>query len=177
MLLVAWNSIKTRNSSKTVLSLKLNVIDCCCKAQNVNDTRALVSGSVYLLAGSLQCAFECMYLYDRRLRCRLTGCSRRRNHWLSLHSDPGSGRAYRSCCSGPGIQVGPLGWSSPSPPGPEWRHSAADSGCSPESLSVWKQCLLPTKKQILYTWYTSTSFLVHRSYPRFYWHQEPQSAL
>ena len=86
------------------------------------------------------------YLHDKRILWRLTGHSRMRNHWLSPRSGPGSGRVTRSCCSGPGTQDGRPGWSSPSPPGPEWRHSAEENECSPGSPSVSTQCLLPTKK-------------------------------
>lgn len=104
--------------------------------------------------------FTCSYLHDRRLQCRLTGHSRRRSQWLFPHSDPGSGRESRSCCSGPGTRVGLLGWPLPSPPGPKSRRSAAESGCSPESPSVWRRCLLQAKKQIYTT--LSTLCALHR---------------
>lgn len=93
--------------------------------------------------------FTCSYLHDRRLQCRLTGHSRRRSQWLFPHSDPGSGRESRSCCSGPGTPPAPRAWSWPSPPGPGGPRSAAGSACSPESPSAWTRCRLEGRHGIL----------------------------
>jgi len=70
--------------------------------------------------------------------------SHRRSFWFSPHSDHDSGTVSHSCCSGLDIQPEPQGWPLPSPPGPRRCHSAARSGYSPESPSVWRRCLLRT---------------------------------
>lgn len=86
--------------------------------------------------------FENPYLYGRRLQCRLTDYSHSRNRWIFPHKDPGFDIETHSCCSGPGIQVGPQVWSLPSPPDQGWFRLTAESGCNPESPFVWKPYLL-----------------------------------
>lgn len=100
----------------------------------------------------LACTFTlciCLYLCGRRLQCTLTGRSHSGSRWLSPRSGPGSGRASRSCCSDPGSRVEPRVWSPPSPPGPGWRRSAAESEYSPGSPSAWTLCLLKIYKHCM----------------------------
>lgn len=95
---------------------------------------------------SMNCLWN-MYLHHRKSRCRLTGRSGRKSHWVSPHIDRCSDRGNRSCCSGPGSQAARLGWSSLAPPGPAWHHWAAENGCIPGSLFAWMQFLLQTATQ------------------------------
>lgn len=86
------------------------------------------------------------YLSRRRLRCKQMAHSRRKSCWFSPHSDPGSGRVCRSCCSDPDIQPGPRESPLLSLPGPRWHHLAAETEYNPESLSAWMPCLLGRHK-------------------------------
>lgn len=103
-----------------------------------------------------------VYLCHRRLQNKRMGHSHRKSCWFSPHSDPGSGRVCRSCCSGLDIPPEPREWSLLSPPGPEWSHSAAESEYNPESPSAWTLCLLKTHKG---HWNTSGLFSFSFSLP------------
>lgn len=80
---------------------------------------------------------ECVYLSHRRFQNKQMGRSRRKSCGFPPHSDPGSGRVRRSCCSSRDNQPGPRGWPLLSPPGPGWHHLAAESECSRGSPFVW----------------------------------------
>ena len=99
-----------------------------------------------------------MYLCCRRLQCMQPGCSHSGSRWVSPHSGPGSGRVSRNCCSDRGNRVEPRVWSWPSPPGPEWRRSAAESEYSPGSPFASKLCLLTNKENISVWWCKKLNF-------------------
>lgn len=100
----------------------------------------------------LQGSLLCVNLCGRKPQCAPTGCSHNRSHWLAPRIGPGSGRRSCSCCSDPGSRAGPPGWPSPSAPGPERRHSAAESGYIPGSLSAATRCLLTTHLDKVSCW-------------------------